>query len=167
MGSFSRPPLPGAAGGNARSWAVFLIYHANLAFDFRAEGGGIGARLGFTNSLRFRPAGARVQSGGFSLVTFTVATRVVLGHSGNEHLFRSPLPSLRTVTLFIVASVILRAVADFFVESRAGLMNWASSLWMLAALVWAIFILPKVRTPDSTEEGTCKGRSKRLKPAVN
>lgn len=105
--------------------------------------------------------------GGFSLVTFTVATRVVLGHSGNEHLFRSPLPSLRTVTLFIVASVILRAVADFFVESRAGLLNWASSLWMLAALAWSIFILPKVRTPDSTEEGTCKGRSKRLKPAVN
>jgi hypothetical protein len=27
------------------------IYHANLAFDFRTEGGGIGARLGFTNGL--------------------------------------------------------------------------------------------------------------------
>ena len=27
------------------------VYHPNLAFDFRAEGGGLGARLGFANSL--------------------------------------------------------------------------------------------------------------------
>src|SRR5213075_461224 len=30
--------------------------------------------------------------GGFSLITFTVATRVVLGHSGNEALFETRLP---------------------------------------------------------------------------
>ena len=33
--------------------------------------------------------------GGFSLITFTVATRVVLGHSGNEALFETRLPSLQ------------------------------------------------------------------------
>lgn len=87
--------------------------------------------------------------GGFSLLTFTVATRVVLGHSGNEHLFRSRLALLRWVAWLLVLSTILRAVGDFGFDGRATMLNWASYLWMLGALMWGIWILPKVRRPDS------------------
>jgi uncharacterized protein involved in response to NO len=94
--------------------------------------------------------------GGFSLITFTVATRVVLGHSGNEHLFRTRLPSLQIAVALIVVATILRAVFDFLPARAAGL-NWASYLWMLAAGIWGFSILPKVRIPD-TEPLTCSQR---------
>lgn len=95
--------------------------------------------------------------GGFSLITFTVATRVVLGHSGNEHLFLTRLPPLQIATLLIIAGTVLRAVADFLPDRALGL-NWASYLWMLAACVWGAAILPKVRIADDTGETSCSRR---------
>ncbi len=95
--------------------------------------------------------------GGFSLITFTVATRVVLGHSGNEHLFHSRLPSLKIAMLLILAATILRAAADFS-PARASDLNWASYLWMLAAAVWSWAILPKVRIADPGGDASCSER---------
>ena len=86
--------------------------------------------------------------GGFSLITFTVATRVVLGHSGNERLFQTRLPSLQVAMALIVTATVLRAVSDFLPERAAGL-SGASYVWMLAAGVWAWSFLPKVRIADS------------------
>lgn len=85
--------------------------------------------------------------GGFSLITFTVATRVVLGHSGNESLFETRLPALQIATFLLLAGTMLRAVGDFVV-ARPHWLNGASYLWMLAAVVWGISVLPKVRTAD-------------------
>jgi uncharacterized protein involved in response to NO len=85
--------------------------------------------------------------GGFSLVTFTVATRVVLGHSGNEALFETRLPALQVATLLLLAGAALRAIGDFL-PSRPHWLNAASYLWMLAAGIWAFAVLPKVRTAD-------------------
>ena len=87
--------------------------------------------------------------GGFSLITFTVATRVVLGHSGNEALFETRLPSLQIATLLLLAGAVLRAVGDFSSE-RPHWLNAASYLWMLAAGVWGFAVLPKVRIADSS-----------------
>ncbi|MEQ1859124.1 MAG: NnrS family protein [Chthoniobacteraceae bacterium] len=102
--------------------------------------------------------------GGFSLITFTVATRVVLGHSGNEHLFLTRLPPLRIATLLLVAGTVVRAVADFLPDRTLG-MNWASTLWMLAACVWGYAVLPKVRIADPTGETAC-ARRRALTPAT-
>jgi uncharacterized protein involved in response to NO len=85
--------------------------------------------------------------GGFSLITFTVATRVVLGHSGNAALFGKRLPGLQTATVLLLAGTVLRAAGDF-VPARAHWLNGASYLWMLAAAVWAWSVLPKVRIAD-------------------
>ncbi|OAI43241.1 hypothetical protein AYO41_02415 [Verrucomicrobia bacterium SCGC AG-212-E04] len=92
--------------------------------------------------------------GGFSLVTFTVATRVVLGHSGNEALFETRLPALQFATLLLAVGTALRAAGDF-VPSRPHWLNAASYLWMLAAGVWAFAVLPKVRTaePSTADSG--------------
>jgi hypothetical protein len=49
--------------------------------------------------------------GGFTLITFTVATRVVLGHSGKGHLVMQPLPFLRVAAGLLVIAAILRPSA--------------------------------------------------------
>ena len=85
--------------------------------------------------------------GGFSLITFTVATRVVLGHSGNEALFETRLPSLQTAALLLLTGAVLRAAGDFSPD-RARWLSAASYLWIAAAAIWGFSILPKVRIPD-------------------
>jgi uncharacterized protein involved in response to NO len=95
--------------------------------------------------------------GGFSLITFTVATRVVLGHSGNEALFETRLPALLFATALLLAGTVLRAIGDFS-PVRPHWLNMASYLWMLAAAVWGYSVLPKVRQPDPEAGLTCSGR---------
>ena len=89
--------------------------------------------------------------GGFSLITLTVATRVVLGHSGNSHLFTTPLPFLITAGFLIVTATGLRAFGDFVPLTRNHWLNAASYAWMLGASVWAWRVLPKVRIADLEE----------------
>jgi uncharacterized protein involved in response to NO len=89
--------------------------------------------------------------GGFSLITLTVATRVVLGHSGKSHLFATPLPFLLTAALLIATAAVLRAIGDFLPLTRNHWLNGASYAWMLGAAVWAWRVLPKVRIPDPEE----------------
>ncbi len=89
--------------------------------------------------------------GGFSLITFTVATRVVLGHSGNEALFETPLPTLQIATVLLLAGAALRAFGDFSPD-RPHWLNAASYLWMLAAGIWGFSVLPKVRFADPSTD---------------
>lgn len=98
--------------------------------------------------------------GGFSLITFTVATRVVLGHSGNEALFETRLPALQAAAALLLIGTVLRAIGDFS-PARAGWLNAASYLWMLAAGVWGWRVLPKVRIADPSDDLSCAGRRQR------
>jgi len=102
--------------------------------------------------------------GGFSLITFTVATRVVLGHSGNESLFDTRLPSLQIATILLLAGSALRVIGDFL-PTRPHWLNAASYLWMLAAGIWAFHILPKVRHADSSGDLTCSASRARTASA--
>lgn len=86
--------------------------------------------------------------GGFSLITFTVATRVVLGHSGFGHLFPTRLPFLIGTAVLLVGGMLLRVLGDFLVVQRGSLLSDASCLWILAAGVWSWRVLPKVRIAD-------------------
>ena len=97
--------------------------------------------------------------GGFSLITFTVATRVVLGHSGNEALFDTRLPSLQIATLLLLAGTALRAIGDFL-PTRPSWLSAASYLWMLAAGIWGFSVLPKVRFADADGDVSCSARRK-------
>lgn len=86
--------------------------------------------------------------GGFTLITFSVATRVVLGHSGYGDLFQQPLPFLRNTAALLVIATVLRTAGDFLPMSRITLLNIASYLWMVAAAIWSWRVLPKVRLTD-------------------
>ena len=82
----------------------------------------------------------------------------MLGHSGNEALFESRLPSLQIATLLLLAGTVLRVVGDFSSE-RPHWLNAASYLWMLAAGVWGFAVLPKVRIADSSSDDACSVRA--------
>jgi uncharacterized protein involved in response to NO len=98
--------------------------------------------------------------GGFSLISFTVATRVILGHSGHEALFEARLPSLQITTVLLLAGTVLRAFGDFS-PARPHWLSHASYLWLVAAAVWAFNILPKVRIPDPDADLSCSARQQR------
>ncbi len=103
--------------------------------------------------------------GGFSLITFTVATRVMLGHSGNEAMFETRLPSLQCAALLLLAGTVLRSVGDFS-PARPDWLNGASYLWMLAAGAWGFSVLPKVRIADPDGDVSCSARRARTAPRL-
>lgn len=87
--------------------------------------------------------------GGFSLITFTVATRVILGHAGLGHLFQTRLSFVLAMTLLLVPAMTLRFLGDFFPTFRGGMLSFASYLWIAGALAWAWRVIPKVLVAES------------------
>jgi uncharacterized protein involved in response to NO len=87
--------------------------------------------------------------GGFTLITFTVATRVVLGHSGHEELLSQPMPFLWGAAFLLALAAVFRVVGDFQPAARGSLLSLASYLWMVAAVVWGWWVLPKVRFAEA------------------
>lgn len=86
---------------------------------------------------------------GFTLLTFTVATRVVLGHSGQSEKFARPLKSIAFMTGLFVLAMATRVSADWMPELRMSHYAYAALAWTGAALVWVIYILPGVRRADA------------------
>jgi len=87
--------------------------------------------------------------GGFTLVSFTVATRVVLGHTGLGHLVAEPLVFLRTTIVLLLTAAAFRIIGDFFVTTRGTLLDVASYAWIAGAFIWSWRVLRRVRIPDA------------------
>lgn len=81
---------------------------------------------------------------GFTLLTFTVATRVVLGHSGQSAKFARPLKSIAVMAVLFVSAMATRVSADWMAGVRLTHYAYASLAWVAAVLIWAIAILPGV-----------------------
>ncbi|MGF1453414.1 MAG: NnrS family protein, partial [Opitutales bacterium] len=80
---------------------------------------------------------------GFALLTLVVATRVMLGHSGTEHLFGARLVMFWVASLSIVLGLTSRVAADFLPEHLISHYGYAALMWAVGVLVWLIFVLPK------------------------
>ena len=79
---------------------------------------------------------------GFSLLTFSVATMVVLSHSGQgERLQRSPW-ILWVLAFGIFSALALRIAAQFFGDHYFGLLAVAAALWLVTAGSWIFYSLP-------------------------
>lgn len=87
--------------------------------------------------------------GGFGLMTLTVATRVVLGHSGFDSMFFKKLPFLGATALLFISGMVLRSGADFVLPWRGGAISLGAILWATGAVIWGWNVLPKVRFADS------------------
>jgi len=87
--------------------------------------------------------------GGFSVLTFTIASRVVLGHSGQDHLFRLPLKSIASMAGLFLIALATRVSADWMPEVRLTHYAYAALTWVTAVLVWSIWILPGIKKSDA------------------
>ena len=85
---------------------------------------------------------------GFSFVAMTVGIRVVFGHSGNAHLFKKRLPFFISAGALIFLAAFSRYVADLAPAARTIHLVAAAICWLVAALIWAIKVLPKVAIAD-------------------
>jgi len=86
--------------------------------------------------------------GGFSLLTIIVASRVVLGHSGQSEKFRATLWPVLIMSALVTLAMLTRVSADWMPAIRLSHYAYAAVAWAAGVLVWIIFILPGVRRKD-------------------
>ncbi|MCB1122881.1 MAG: NnrS family protein, partial [Verrucomicrobiae bacterium] len=86
--------------------------------------------------------------GGFGLLTFTVATRVILGHGGQSTRFKSRFPSLVAVIVLVVVALLTRISADIFPKVMVSHQVYAALIWVAGAIVWGCALLPGVFRRD-------------------
>jgi uncharacterized protein involved in response to NO len=82
--------------------------------------------------------------GGFAIVTFVVATRVVFGHSGNINLLKGRIRWLWIAVGLMLLGMATRISGDFWPKILASHYNYGALLWIAGVVLWAIYVLPKV-----------------------
>ena len=82
--------------------------------------------------------------GGFSIILFTVSTRVIIGHAGQSHLFRKRLRFLIASLALLIVAMVARVGADFVPPARNSHLVYAALIWLLAAMIWACALMPKL-----------------------
>jgi uncharacterized protein involved in response to NO len=86
--------------------------------------------------------------GGFAVITFVVATRVLFGHSGNLQKLKGKnrwFPIALGLMLFGMAT---RISGDFWPKIMASHYIYGALLWITGVLLWAIYALPKALVED-------------------
>ena len=86
--------------------------------------------------------------GGFSVILFTVSTRVIVGHAGQSHLFRKRLRFLIAALVLLIIAMVARVGADFIPPARNSHLVYAALIWLLAATVWTVALGPKLSLSD-------------------
>jgi len=86
--------------------------------------------------------------GGFALITFGVATRVVFGHSGAQERLQRFHPWLTTAALLMLFGLASRISGDFLPGIQTTHYLYGAACWMAGAVVWAVCVLPRVLRPD-------------------
>ena len=85
---------------------------------------------------------------GLSLITLAVATRVVLGHSGQAAKFQSRLWPVIALAVLVVFAMLTRVSADWMPAIRLSHYAYAALIWAAGVLIWALAILPSVSKAD-------------------
>jgi uncharacterized protein involved in response to NO len=81
---------------------------------------------------------------GFNLIVFTVATRVVLGHSGNLERLKTRLWFFIFMSGLFFFAMASRVTADLSPHARVIHLLAAALCWLAASIIWIIKVLPKV-----------------------
>ena len=81
---------------------------------------------------------------GFNLIVFTVATRVVLGHSGNLDRLKTRLWFFIAMSALLFFAMASRVSADVAPRARNIHLLAAAICWLAASLIWMIKMIPKV-----------------------
>jgi uncharacterized protein involved in response to NO len=89
---------------------------------------------------------------GYALVILTVATRVILGHSGNSHLFDRRLPFHIVAIILVTLAMFSRFTAELAPRARSIHLVAAAVLFLAAIFVWSIKLLPKITVVEGEDE---------------
>ena len=88
---------------------------------------------------------------GFSFLVFTVATRVIFGHSGNLARVRSRMPFFVITTILLFVAMISRFTADLSPKVRTVHLVAGAICWLAAALIWMARAIPKTRLVEAED----------------
>ncbi len=87
--------------------------------------------------------------GGFAVITFTVATRVVFGHSGNLEKLKTPNRWLLVALSLMLFGMATRISGDFWPKIMASHYSYGAVIWISGVLLWSFYVLPKVMSNPS------------------
>jgi uncharacterized protein involved in response to NO len=87
--------------------------------------------------------------GGFGLLTLCVATRVLMGHTGQGSALAGRHRWLTVVILLMLVGMLTRISGDYWPRILASHYSYGGFLWAAGLLLWAIRMLPSVRRPDT------------------
>lgn len=88
---------------------------------------------------------------GFALITLSVATRVVFGHSGNLPLLKKRLRWMLISAGLILLGMATRISGDLWPKVLVSHYNYGAILWIAGILVWSAYVLPKVFITEDEE----------------
>jgi len=159
IASFVWEAQGGFTGAHAVRFAACLVYLA-LEFPFRkapkfANALGASLHIAFVTLLAGLLLVALFPAyrvgllhltlvGGFAVITFVVATRVVFGHSGNIGRLKSGNKWLVGAVGLMLFGMATRISGDFWPKIMASHYMYGSLLWAAGVTWWSIKVLPKV-----------------------
>src|ERR1043166_4879273 len=82
--------------------------------------------------------------GGFAVITFVVATRVVFGHSGNLEKLKGRNRWLLVAVGLMLFGMATRISGDFWPKILASHYMYGAIAWGAGVLLWSCFVLPKI-----------------------
>lgn len=159
VGSFFIEAMAWIRSANAVRFAATLVYlrlempfhrapKANNPLGFSIRIAFIGVLAGFFAIVIF--PGYRVSLlhltlvGGFAVITFVVATRVVFGHSGNSALLKKRNRWLLVAVGLMLFGMATRISGDFWPKVTESHYVYGAILWIIGVLLWSVYVLPKV-----------------------
>jgi uncharacterized protein involved in response to NO len=86
--------------------------------------------------------------GGFAVITFTVATRVLFGHSGNLEKLKLKNRWLLLAVGLMLLGMATRISGDFWPKIMFSHYSYGALAWVIGVAIWASFALPKVLQAD-------------------
>lgn len=86
--------------------------------------------------------------GGFALVTFVVATRVVFGHSGQAEKLGLPNRWFLVAEGLMLFAMATRVSGDFWPKIMQSHYIYGAALWAIGVALWAWKVLPKILDTD-------------------
>jgi uncharacterized protein involved in response to NO len=86
---------------------------------------------------------------GFSLMIFSFGMLIVLSHSGKAAALNSRLIPMKATGTLVLVALISRFLAEVIPSQYRLLIHLSSGLWVLAALTWGCYTLPKIFRPGN------------------
>jgi len=86
--------------------------------------------------------------GGFAVITFAVATRVLFGHSGDLEKLKLKNRWLLVAVGLMLFGMATRISGDFWPKIMFSHYSYGALVWIIGVAIWAFFALPKVLQAD-------------------